>query len=96
MTKTTRRKFSVEFKAKVALEALKERNTIESIAQKYELHPTQVNTWKREFIANASLVFGGDEAERSARQERETEVEKLYAQIGMLKVQNDFLKKKLQ
>jgi transposase len=51
MTKRTRRKFSAEFKAKVVLEALKERSTIEELCRKHELHPTQVNAWKREAIA---------------------------------------------
>lgn len=96
MKKQTRRKFSAEFKAKIAVETLKERNTIEEIAKKYEIHPTQINTWKREFLENASLAFGGDEAAREEREDRETQVEKLYAQIGQLKVENDFLKKKLQ
>ena len=92
---TTRRKFSAEFKAKVAIEALKERNTIEEIASKYEVHPTQINNWKREFLDNAVLAFGGDEAARKEREQKETDLEKLYAQIGHLKVENDFLKKKL-
>jgi retron-type reverse transcriptase len=58
MTKKSRRKFSAEFKAKVVLEALKERVTIEELARKHELHPTQIVTWKREAMANMSSVFG--------------------------------------
>lgn len=93
MIKKSRRKFSADFKAKVVLEALKERITIEELARKHELHPTQINTWKREAIANMANVFGTDKAEDQADIEQQTE--KLYAQIGQLKVENDFLKKKL-
>ena len=93
MTKKSRRKFGAEFKAKVILEALKERSTIEELARKYELHPTQINTWKREAIANMAAVFGADKSEATADNEQQTE--KLYAQIGQLKVENDWLKKKL-
>jgi transposase len=93
MTKQTRRKFSAEFKAKVVLEALKDRSTIEELSRKYELHPTQINAWKREAIANMASVFSGDKSEVSEGNEKQTE--KLYAQIGQLKVENDFLKKKL-
>jgi len=93
MTKKSRRKFGAEFKAKVILEALKERSTIEELARKYELHPTQINAWKREAIANMASVFGADKLEAMADNEQQTE--KLYAQIGQLKVENDWLKKKL-
>jgi transposase len=93
MTKRTRRKFSADFKAKVVLEALKERSTIEELARKYELHPTQINTWKKEAVANMSAVFGADKDEGVADHEKQTE--KLYAKIGQLEVENDFLKKNL-
>lgn len=93
MTKKSRRKFSADFKAKVVLEALKDRLTIEELSRKYEVHPTQINTWKREAIANMTSVFSGDKSEVCEDMERQTQ--KLYAQIGQLKVENDFLKKKL-
>jgi len=93
MAKKSRRKFGSDFKAKVVLEALKERSTIEELARKYELHPTQINTWKREAVANMSSVFSGEKADAVADIEQQTE--KLYAQIGQLKVENDWLKKKL-
>jgi transposase len=93
MTKKSRRKFTSEFKAKVVLEAFKERSTIEELSRKYELHPTQINTWKREAISNMTSVFSGDKSEGTADNEQQTE--KLYAQIGQLKVENDWLKKKL-
>ena len=55
--KKERRKFSASFKAKVALEAIKEVSTLQDLAVKYELHPTQITLWKKEFIENASSVF---------------------------------------
>ena len=54
MTPTPRRKFKADFKVKVAIAAIKEQQTIEEICKKFEVHPTQANLWKREFLANAS------------------------------------------
>lgn len=88
---TSKRKFSSDFKAKVVLEALRERETIEVLAKRYELHPNQISAWKKEATANLKHVF-----ERGSRSEpSEDQSEKLYAQIGQLKVENDWLKKKL-
>jgi transposase len=91
MTKKSRRKFGAEFKAKVVLEALKERSTVEDLAKKFELHPSQINTWKNEAVANLAAVFGAGRQEGSIDLERQAE--KLYAKIGQLEVENDFLKK---
>ena len=93
MSKTSRRKFSSEFKSKVCIEALKEHQTIESLAKKYDLHPTQINTWKKEFVQRSSVVFE-KEGSRGIS-DNEQLIQALYAQIGELKVANDFLKKKL-
>ena len=92
MSKQTRRKFKSDFKAKVVMEALKERSTMEELARKYELHPNQITTWKKEFLSKAASVF---EKETNQDKQEAQDVEKLYAQIGQLKVENDFLKKKL-
>jgi transposase-like protein len=75
------------------LEALKERSTIEQIAKKYEVHPNQISTWKKEFLSKAAQVFSSGNG--SEAQDSEVEKDRLYAQIGQLKVENDFLKKKL-
>jgi len=91
---TKRRKFSKEFKAKVVLEALKERETLESLAKKYELHPAQITLWKTQAMSNFPALFNS--GEKSQNQDKGVDLEELYAQIGKLKVQNDFLKKKLQ
>jgi transposase len=93
MERSSRRKFTADFKAKVVVEALKERSTIEELARKYELHPNQITTWKKAFLANASAAFGGNESEAEEKKRKETELEQLYAEIGKLKVQNEFLKK---
>lgn len=90
---TTRRKFSKEFKAKVVLESLKERETLESIAKKYELTPTQISTWRSHAIKHFGKVF---QTEDSQEKESGVDSQILYAQIGELKVQNEFLKKKLR
>ncbi|PUZ19709.1 putative transposase [Chitinophaga costaii] len=92
MTKKSRRKFSGDFKAKVVQEALKERSTVEELAKKYELHPTQINTWKREAAAKLAGAFDADSSS-SNNEQQEEKLEKLYAQIGQLKVENDFIKK---
>jgi transposase-like protein len=95
MEKKSRRKFSPEFKAKVVLEALKERDSLEEIARKYEIHPNQIGTWKREFLANASAVFSSQEKNSEDKKQQEALLEKLYSQIGQQKVEIDWLKKKL-
>ena len=88
-----RRKFSKEFKAKVVIEALKERESIESLAKKYELQPGQISVWKSQAIENFTRLFSGEKKEDKSK---EIDVQQLYAQIGELKVANDYLKKKLQ
>lgn len=89
----TRRKFNSEFKAKVAIEAIKERESISELSKRYELHPNQISAWKKEFLSNASIVFGSDLKYNNDK--KEIEKEKLYQAIGQLKVENDFLKKAL-
>lgn len=91
MTKQTRRKFSADFKAKVALEAVKNQKTLAELSQQFEVNPVTISKWKAEFMENISSVFGGEKSKTS--DEDSPEIEKLYAQIGQLKVENDFLKK---
>jgi len=88
----TRRNFSKEFKAKVVLEALKEQETLEVLAKKFELLPTQISLWKAEALSNFSNVFG---VEKVSKDKQSVDIQVLYAQIGEQKVQIDYLKKKL-
>ena len=91
MTKRTRRKFSPEFKAKVALEAVKNQKTLAELSLHFEVNPVTISKWKTESLENMSSVFGGEKGK--IQDEDSPEMEKLYAQIGQLKVENDFLKK---
>ena len=91
--KKTRRKFTSEFKARVALEALKESSTLAELAKKYELHPNQISKWKQEFIENSSKVF---ETGKTSRDEETVDVDSLYNKIGKLEMERDFLKKNLK
>jgi transposase-like protein len=88
--KKIRRKFSTAFKAQVALEALKERETLSELAARFELHPNQILTWKREFLDNAEKAFALEK-----KKEYSQPTEKLYQKIGQLQVEIDFLKKNL-
>lgn len=93
MSKTSRRKFTSQFKSKVCIEALKERETLEALSKKYDIHPNQINTWKKEFLEKSSSVF--EKGSSRDNTNNEELIQTLYAQIGELKVANDFLKKKL-
>lgn len=90
--KRKRREFSSKFKAKGALEAIKERQTLSELAEKYELHPNQITTWKKEFLNNAEEVFA---KKTSKKNDTERELAKLYQKIGQLEIEKDFLKKSL-
>jgi transposase-like protein len=79
------------FKAKVALEALKERETVAQLAQRFSVHPGQVHQWKRKLLDEAAAVFEREGAARPAEAFESTE---LYEQIGRLKMELDWLKKK--
>lgn len=93
MSTKTRRHFGAAFKAKVALEALKEQQTLAELATKYELHPNQIVDWKKQLLNGAEQVFGNGKTSTMLPQESK-EKDELYRQIGQLKVENDWLKKK--
>jgi putative transposase len=88
----TRRQHSAEFKAKVALEAIKAERTLNEIAADYEVHPVQVQQWKKLALSGLASVFGSKKDQEAANQEALTA--QLYQQIGQLKVEVDWLKKK--
>jgi transposase-like protein len=86
---STRRRFTGEFKARIALEALRGDKTVQEIAAKHKVHPNQVSTWKRQAIEGLGEVFSnGPERER---QDHEGEVRELHAKIGQLMMERDFL-----
>ena len=87
--KTNRRKFSGVFKAQVAIEALKERETLAELSKRYEVHPNIISKWKKEFIERASEIFETKAPDKQA----EIDTEKLYTKIWKLEMERDFLKK---
>ena len=93
MSTTTRSRFTAALNTKVCLEALKERETIEVLAKKFDIHPNQINSWKREFIKKSESVF--DKDSDHGGESKDKLIETLYSRIGELSVANDFLKKKL-
>jgi transposase len=89
--KQKRRKFSGAFKAKVAIEALKERETLAELSKRFEVHPNMISKWKQEFLERSSEIF-----EKKSETASEVDIEQLYAKIGQLEMANDFLKKNLK
>ncbi len=90
-----RKTFSGKEKATIALEALRERQTLSEIAQKYEVHPTQVRVWKKEAQEHLGDLFGDKRKQQQAETEQDQLIEPLYQQIGQLQVELNWLKKKI-
>ena len=91
MSTTRRKRYSAEFKAKVALEALRGEQTINELASRYELHPNMITNWKRQAIDNMAAAFSGG-TERNTKAD-EAQIKELHAKIGQLTVERDFLAK---
>ncbi len=89
-----RRRFTAEFKARVALEALRGDRTVQEIASKHKVHPNQVSTWKRQAVEGLGEVFSNGRDKVQA--EREHDIHDLHAKIGQLTVERDFLAKGLK
>lgn len=84
-----RKRYSAEFKAKIAMEALQEQKTLAELAAEYEVHTTQIVNWKKELQEKAVELFTREAGKKAEDKEAE-----LYRQIGQLKVELDWLKKK--
>lgn len=86
-----RKSYSAGFKTKIVLEVLQERETVQQIGRKYGLHPSQISTWKSQFLSNADAVF-----ERgTTKTEDDKEKDALFKKVGQLQLEVDFLKKVL-
>ena len=90
---TKRRNFSDKFKTSLALEALRGDKTVQEIASKRQLHPTQVSTWKRQAIEGMANVFSN---KVKKAENKDGEIKELHAKIGQLAVENDFLSQGLK
>ena len=93
--KRSRRTFSADFKAKVAIEAIKEEKTVSELAQIYQVHPNLIGLWKKEFLSNAGKAFTANEYEAEELNRLEKENDDLVHQIGKLTVDINWLKKKV-
>ncbi len=87
-----RKSFSSEFKARVALEAIKGERTLAELASNYEVHPNQIRQWKQLLLQEIPGIFS--DRRRKEKTDDESEKANLYEQIGRLKIELDWLKKK--
>jgi len=90
--KAKRRKHSAAFKAQVAIEAIKERESMAELSKRFEVHPQIISKWKQEFLEKAETVFSNKYVETNNSDYEE----KLFAKIGQLEIEKDFLKKSLK
>ena len=87
-----RKKYGAEFKAKVALAGIKNEETTAELAQRFGVHPTMITTWKRALLEGAADIFGKNQ---TSQKQSDAKIDELHRQIGKLKVENDFLSRKL-
>lgn len=87
-----RKTYTGKFKGTIALEAVKAEKTMSALASHYEVHPNQIKTWKQHLVAHVSELF--EDKRRKKEKDKEDLIEELYRQIGQLKVELDWVKKK--
>ena len=88
-----RKRYSADFKAKVALDALKEQKTLSELASQYQIHSVQISTWKKQLLDGSALIFKNS-TNNNQKKQQNLEAH-LYQEIGRLKIELDWLKKKL-
>jgi len=89
-----RKKHDKAFKAKVALEALKEDSTLQELATKYNVHANQISAWKKQLLTGAADIFERPNKKKPEVREAEQERDAMLKTVGEMKIENDFLKKK--
>ncbi len=89
-----RRSFDKNFKAKVALEALRGEKTLAEISSQYEVHANMINNWKKQLLENLPDLFEDKRTKSGRKKEEKDNADELYRQIGRLQVENQYLKKK--
>jgi transposase len=89
-----RKQYNPQFKAKVALDAVRGEKTVPELASQYSLHPTVINNWKRQLLESASGLFENGKNHSGQSESQDAQIAELYRQIGQLKVERDFLEKR--
>jgi transposase len=86
-----KKQYSPQFKAKVALEAIRGEKTVPELASQYQIHPTVINGWKRKLLEEANQLFEVESKGLKVKEDDQGQINELYRQIGQLKVERDFL-----
>ena len=89
-----RKRFDEQFKAKVALEAVKEEQTLLELAEKYQVHPNQISAWKKKLLEQSAILFERKNKKDEEYAQLKKEKDELFRQLGEMQYQNEWLKKK--
>lgn len=89
-----RKRFDEQFKATVALEAVKEEQTLQELAEKYQVHPNQISAWKKKLLEQSATIFERKNKKDEEYAQLKKEKEELFRQLGEMQYQNEWLKKK--
>ena len=89
-----RKRFDEQFKATVALEAVKEEQTLQELAEKYQVHPNQISAWKKKLLEQSATIFERKNKKDEEYVQLKKEKEELFRQLGEMQYQNEWLKKK--